>query len=58
MASHDENVSPPSKRKAPAEGAKSKKSKKDEGDFPDSLEEEIDSKCTPAEAVGNYIYSR
>eukprot|EP00493_Phyllostaurus_siculus_P021366 UN21693 len=28
MASHDENVSPPSKRKAPAEGAKSKKSKK------------------------------
>ena len=58
MASHDDNVSLPSKRKAPAEGAKIKKAKKDDGDFPDSLEEELDSKCTPAEVVGNHIYPR
>lgn len=51
MASHDETLSPPSKRKAPAEGAKSKKTKKDEGDFAESDEEEVDLKCTPAEAV-------
>ena len=43
----------PAKRRGPAKSPESKKSKREEGGFVESDDEEVDSKCTPTEVVGN-----